>query len=417
MPEQVQRGLALFSTDGLFIALSFAFYNSFVSLYLLGFGASNNQIGLMTSLSSLAGVATYLAATRVTAAFGTRKRMVVFTRVSSRLNLLLLAAVPFVASGQAAVLLTIALMCLQTVLESVGSPAWTALVADIVPLRIRARYVASRNITKSVARTVAVALAGQLIRALGFPHGYQAAFVCGSAIGMFAALAYSRIPVCEPEPVSGAGATTGGGRVVARPFALYMAARTVWTLGYYLAAPFFSVYMVRELGGDAGTVGMMASVSSISAVVGLLLFTRLVEGRGLRLAWMLGSALDGIVPCLWAVAPAAWFGVVPSALDGVMLAGLELVNLNTLLLMAPPVERTRYAALTSAILSLAMMVGPLIGGALSEVYGLRLVFVVGGVLSLLGCVLYAICVVEPAERPAPAREVAAVAPGGPAPNA
>lgn len=51
MPGSVQRGLALFSADGLFIALSFAFYNSFVSLYLLGFGASDNQIGLMTSLT------------------------------------------------------------------------------------------------------------------------------------------------------------------------------------------------------------------------------------------------------------------------------------------------------------------------------------------------------------------------------
>ncbi|MHB0875172.1 MAG: MFS transporter [Anaerolineae bacterium] len=415
MPADVQRGLALFSADGLFIALSFAFYNSFVSLYLLGFGASNNQIGLMTSLSSLAGIAAYLLATRITTALGSRKRAVVFTRVSSRLNLLALAAVPFFFSGQAAVYVTTALMCLQTVLESVGSPAWTALVADIVPLGIRARYVASRNITKSAARTVAVALAGQLIHGLGFPGGYQAAFVCGAVIGMGAAIAYSRIPAGGREREPAADERLPVSPSVKRGFGLYMAARAIWALGYYVSAPFFPVYMVRELGGDAGTVGVMASVGSITAVLGLLYFSRLVEGRGLRLAWLLGSILEAAVPWLWALAPSAWFGVVPAALDGVLLAGLELVNLNTLLLLSPAQGRTQYAASSSAILSVAMMIGPLVGGALSDAYGFRLVFVLGGVLSLVGCLLYSAFVPEPAGWPA--RPAVAGAAGGVPPAA
>jgi len=400
MEPSVQHSLACFTADGFFIALSFAFYNSFLSLYLLGFGATNNQIGLMTSLSSLSGLAAYVLATRATIAFGNRKRMVLFTRISSRLNLLALAAVPLFLSGQAGVYVLIGLLCLQTLLEAVGSPAWTALVADIVPLSIRARYVASRNITKSVARTIAVALAGQIIHSLGFPLGYQVALICGTVVGMGAAFAYGRIRVQESEVVGQPAASKAPASGTGAAFKRYMVARTVWTLGYYLAAPFFSVYLVKSLAGDAGVVGGLASIGSITAVVGLLLFTRLVESSGLRRAWLIGSGLEAAVPWLWAVAPLAWFGVLPAALDGVVLAGLELVNLNTLLLLSPAESRTRYAAYASAVLSAAMIVGPLLGGAISDACGYRLLFALAGAVCLLGCALYYAYVRQPQLRPA-----------------
>jgi len=398
MPPAAQQALACFTADGLFIALSFAFYNSFLSLYLLGFGAGNSQVGLMTSLSSLSGLAAYVIATRATAALGSRKRMVLFMRVSSRLNLLVLAMVPLFFSGQAGVYVLIGLMCLQALLEAIGSPAWTALVADIVPLSIRARYVASRNIIKSVARTVAVAVAGQIISALGFPLGFQVALVCGAVIGMGAAVAYSRIHVPESEAAKPRGAQPTTSRPIGDSFRRYMVARTVWTLGCYLAAPFYPVYLVRSLAGDAGVVGALASIGSIAAVVGLLLFTRLVEGRGLRLAWLIGSGMEAAVPWLWAVAPVAWFGVVPAALDGLMMAGLELVNLNSLLLLSPAESRTRHAAYASAALSAAMMVGPLIGGAVSDTWGYRVLFLMAGAMCLAGCALYYAYVPEPEAR-------------------
>lgn len=397
----VCRGLGYFWLDGLFIALSFSFYGSFQSLFLLGFGASNSQIGLMSGLSSFAGIVAYLMATRATNALGGRKRAVIFSRISGRVILLLIALVPFVASGLVAVYLTIALICVQVVCESVGTPAWTALVADIVPLRIRARYIASRNIAKSAARTVAVALAGQFIRALGFPTGYQAAFVAAAAVGLMAAYAYSRIPVdrpltARPQPQEAADPLSFG-----RDLRLYMVARAIWAFGYHLAAPFYAVYLVKNLGGNESTVGLLASVGSITAVVGLLVFSRAVERHGLRRMWLLSSALQAGIPWLWAVAPAAWFGFLPAAADGLLLAGLELVNLNTLLVLTSESRRTQFIAVNSAVLSSAMMLGPLAGGALSDAIGFAPVFALGGIVSLVGCALYYLFVPEPGQAPAP----------------
>jgi len=396
MPPQVCRGLYLFWVDGLFIALSFAFYNAFLPLFILGFGASNSQVGLMSGLSSSVGILAYLLATRATAVVGGRKRIVVFVRVASRFAVVAIALVPLVASGQAAVYLTIGLICLLVLLENLGSPAWTALVADIVPMPIRARYIASRTTVKALARTVAVAAAGWLIRSVAFPGGYQASFITGAVVGLGAALAYSAIPV-DSGPEERPSSRGGAGFSFTRPLLLYVAARAVWSLGYFLAAPFYSVYVVRQLGGDESTVGMFASVSSVMAVLGLVAFSRLVEKRGLRSAWLMSGLLESVVPWLWAIAPGVWFGVVPSAVDGLLLAGLELVNLNTMLMLTPAESRTQFIAVNSAILGTAAMLGPLIGGGLSDVIGFAPVFGLAGVLSLAGCVLYCAFVTEPVQ--------------------
>lgn len=397
----VSQGLYLFWLDGLFIALSFSFYSTFMGLWLLGFGATNSHVGLMTSLSSFCGVGAYLLATRATRAFGGRQRTVVLGRAASRVVLVLIALVPFLTSGLRAVYLTIALVCLQVICENLANPAWTGLVADIVPLPIRARYIASRNLAKSVARTFGVALAGQLIRGVGFPAGYQTAFLIAAVVGLGAAWAYARIPLAPDEAPSAspqAQATTGPeGRTLTR----YMLARGVWTLGYYLATPFYPLFAVAQLGATEATVGLLASTGSLAAVVGMLSFSRAVERQGLRRMWLAASVLEATLPLLWAVAPRLWFAFLPAALDGLLLAGLELINLATILGLTAPENRTRFIAANSAVLGVATMVGPLVGGLLSDAAGFMPTFVVASALSAVGCGLYYRYVPEPYPHPGP----------------
>jgi MFS family permease len=112
---------------------------------------------------------------------------------------------------------------------------------------------------------------------------------------------------------------------------------------------------------------------------------------------LLAAVFEAMVPWIWAVVPGAWFGAVPSAIDGLLLAGLELINLNTLLLLTGAEKRAQFLAIYSAILSTAAMVGPLLGGALSDRFGLPPVFALAGALSLAGCALYYAFVPEPPE--------------------
>ncbi len=394
-PPDVCQGLYRFWLDGLFIALSFSFYSAFMALWILGFGASNAQVGLMTSLSSVCGIGAFLVAVPATRRIGGRKRMVVLGRTASRLMLLAIAAVPFLASGTAAVYLTILLVCVQVIIENVSSPAWTGLVADIVPLDIRARYIASRNIAKSAARTIGVAIAGQVIRSFGFPGGYQLALVLATVVGLGAAWAYSGIPVDEDAEATAKTPVAMADPKQSRALWRYAAARTVWTLGYMLAAPFYSVYVVTQLGGNEAAVGLLSSTGAVAAVAGMLLFGRAVERFGLRRSWLVSGLLECVVPLLWITAPGLWFAFVPAAIDGLLIAGLELVNLNTLLGLTSPQNRTSFIAANAAILSVATMLGPIAGGVLSDSFGFDVAFGLASAIGVVGWVLYLLFVPDP----------------------
>ena len=73
-------------------------------------------------------------------------------------------------------------------MSNFGNPAWTVLVGDLVPPRLRAQYFGNRNLMIMLAALLVAPLAGWLIKAgngwLGQPYlGYQAvlalAFVDG----------------------------------------------------------------------------------------------------------------------------------------------------------------------------------------------------------------------------------------------
>ena len=56
----------------------------------------------------------------------------------------------------------------------------------------------------------------------------------------------------------------------------------VWNFALQISAPFFNVYLVSGLGADSATVGLVTSISSVTAVGGQLLFGKWMDRRSVR---------------------------------------------------------------------------------------------------------------------------------------
>jgi MFS family permease len=54
----------------------------------------------------------------------------------------------------------------------------------------------------------------------------------------------------------------------------------VWNFALQIAAPFFNVYLVTELGASVGLVGLFTSLSSLAALGGQLVFGKVLDRRG-----------------------------------------------------------------------------------------------------------------------------------------
>jgi MFS family permease len=310
---------------------------------------------------------------------GQRKRVVVLTGGGiARLLLLLIALVPLFIQGTAAIYAFIALVALRAFFSQLGYPAWSSMLADLVPAGIRGRYFSARNIGLAVAALIAAPLAGRLADQLGLPRGYQVSFFLAGLIGFGATAIFARIPE-PPMPPASQGASTKpeGIRSILHThprFAGFTVVAFLWNLSLMIAGPFFSVYLVKDLGASPTQIGLLAAIFSATNIVGQRVWGRLNDRRGAAWVMRLTGFLIPAVPLLWSIAPNPWYLLAVEGLSGFVWAGYSLASFNLLLSLAPAAQRARYTAIYQVSVFTSAFIGPLLGGACAAALGIRPLF-------------------------------------------
>lgn len=408
LDKQQVRGLRYFWLDGIFATISDHFFLGFVALFALAYGATNGQVGWLTAIGNLLGAMALFPGAQVLERFEKRKPVVVWTGGGfARLMLLGLALIPlFITNAQLAIIAIILLNGVRAFLGNFANPAWTAMVADLVPNAMRGRYFGSRNLTMGVAALVIAPLAGWLIRVgngwQGMEHfGYQLVFMLSFATGMVSTLSFNRIPEPSAPMQARRGQESGGFVQILREspgFLGLVVSSFIWNVAIQIAGPFFNVYLVNEFGTSAATIGLLASVSSASALLGQLYFGRAMDRKGALWVQIVSGLAIPILPFFWLFVTAPWQVALINLWGGFMWAGYGLSNFSLLLELTPDEQRPRAVALYQTSVFAAAVLGPLMGGYLADVVGYHLIFILSGVGRLIGIIGFILLSAGPARR-------------------
>jgi MFS family permease len=377
--SESRRGRRLLWWDGLVSNFSEAFVTNFTNPFALALGATTGQIGWLSAFTNLASALALLPGARLVERTGQRKRIVVISGGGiARFLLLLMALVPVFIPGAGAIYAFIALVTLRAFFSQLGFPAWSAMLADLVPSGIRGRYFAARNIGLAIAALIAAPLAGRLADQLGLPRGYEVIFFLAGLIGFGATAIFARIPDRpQPRASQSEAEKPEGIRSILRThprFAGFTAVAFLWNLSLMVAGPFFSVYLVKDLGASPTQIGLLAAVFSVANIFGQRVWGRLNDRRGA--VWVMrftGFLIPG-VPLLWAIAPNPWYLLAVETFSGFVWAGYSLSSFNLLLSLAPLEQRARYTAIYQVSVFSSAFIGPLAGSALAAAIGIRPLF-------------------------------------------
>jgi len=374
-PEN-RRGRRLLWWDGLTSNISESFVTNFVNPFALALGATNTQIGLLSALANLTSALALFPGARLVERTGHRKWIVVLTGGgASRLLLLVIGLAPLFLHGQGAIYAFITLIALRAFSGQLGYPAWSALVADLVPASIRGRYFSARNIALAAAALIFTPLAGWLADAFGVPRGYQISFFTAGLIGFISTVIFAHIPEPRQSHVTARVKTPGDGlwaTLQGNPrFAAFTAVAFLWNLALMIAGPFFSVYLVRNLGASPTQIGLVAAVNSAGNLFGQRIWGRLNDHHGAAWVMRLTGFLIPAIPLLWSFAPNPWYLLPVETFSGFVWAGYNLANFNLLLGLAPADKRPRFTAIYQVSVFSAAFVGPLLGSALVDALDIR----------------------------------------------
>ncbi len=394
--ELQRRGMLMMWWDGITASISGAFYADFLVIYMLALGASAASIGVRTSINSAAALAAPLLGAWLVERTGRRKRWVLLGGGGlARIMLLGMAAIPFLLSGNAAVATFVALAAIQAFANTVSMPAANSLLADVVPVAIRGRYLGAHMMALNLARMACVPVAGWLIKEVGGVPGYQVAWFVAALTGFVATGFYAAIP--EPESVEGrhaSGATPAGLAegwrlfLADRRFVLFCATNFFWNFGVQLAGPFFTVHMVSDLGFGVDTVAVLATVATAVNVVAYRTVGGLVDRKGPAIMTAISMFLVPLMPILWILARTPLHVALVQSYGNLAWAGFRVAATPLLLMLTPPEHRSRYVAIFNTINGLATVLGPLPASWIYAQWGFTAVAAASGVGRMLGGILF-----------------------------
>jgi MFS family permease len=372
---------------------------SFLAVFVLRLGGSNALIGLLTSLPALITILWLAPAGRIIERQSSRLNLVLVTAFLTRLAYLLVALAPlvFVAFRAEAV---VAVIVLGTIPASMCSVAFSAMLADLVPVQRRARVVGLRNFLVSVSSTLAVLLGGWFLGLLPFPANFQWLFAAGFFTSLVSLYYLSRLkladgaapsaPVDEqPRPLIRRLRDHLAMLSGHRPFARFALCAFAYHWGLYLTIPLYSIYWVRNLHASDSWIGFIGMVLGAVTALAYPFWGRQASRHGARKVLLVSALAGTLYPILTGLSPVVEALLVPAVVGGVASAGFGLSLFNRLLEVAPDERRPSFLAAYNVLINVAVFIAPLIGTALIDSIGIVNALLLGGILRFAGFLAFA----------------------------
>jgi len=345
--------------------------------FALSIGAGTLEIGLLAAIPFMV-QALQLPATLLVERLRQRKRIGVVALTVARLAILGTAALPWLPTGASTIALLLLFQLVICGMSAVAACANNSWFHQLLPARTLGSFFSRRLATGTVLGCAFTLGTGWLLerppgQAVG--NAYAIAFGAAGVAGLVSSWYLAR---CAEPRMTSAGPSVSMRRKLAAPFRDGNFRRLLlliasWSFASNFAAPFLTVYLIRQLGYGMATVTGLWVVSQAANAFTLFAWGRVSDRLSNKA--VLSVALPTFFACTLALvftrAGAPYGLALPllylvHAVMGAAGGGVGLATGNIGLKLAPPAEATSYLAAVGLISSVAGGVAPLLAGSLGE---------------------------------------------------
>jgi MFS family permease len=354
--------------DAAMYSAMIGFTQNYITPYALRMEASATQIGLLSAIPSISMVMTQLISPILVERVGSRKGFIVPVAFLNMLMWLPILLIPYIMHSKE-IWWLIAFVTLCNTFDAMANAPWGSMMADLVPEAIRGRYFSLRNRISGLVALVISLITGGILAI--FTNSPFAGFtiILGGALFARAFSVYFVSKMDEPPTkilkskqtsifkLSSTLLTTNTGR-----FILFNA---LLNFSIFIAGPFYSVYMLRDLHFSYLTYVLINSVGGLSTLVFMTFWGKRVDRAGNIKVFKFASILLSLVALMWMVSANVFYLCFVQIIVGFAWSGYALTSSIFLYEAAPEKDRIRYIALNNALVYTGCSLGSLLGGALA----------------------------------------------------
>jgi MFS family permease len=380
---EITNGLKAVIKDGLASqAMGVLTGGVFLVAFALQLGASNFVIGLLAAIPALSQLI-QIPSVYLVEKIRNRKLIAVASSLVSRLSLLFIIALPFLACQNSCIIVFVSALCLHTIFASIGGCSWSSWMHDLVPHEKLGEFFSKRMALSIIFSVVLSVLAGAFIDFWKgyYPNkeifGYVDIFFLGFVAGIIGLYYLMRIPEPKMEPLND---KVHFFDIIIQPlkdvnFKKLISFLASWNFAVNLAAPFFTVYMIKRLGLSLSYVIGFTVLSQVVNVLFLQLWGKFSDRFSNKSVLRVSGPLFmfSILGWTFTTLPDKYFFTIPlliiiHIIMGISLAGVALASGNIVLKLAPRGKATSYLAANSFFSSLSAGIAPIIGGKFIDVF-------------------------------------------------
>ncbi|RPD42182.1 MFS transporter [Chitinophaga barathri] len=379
--QDVRRGLKMVIGDGLASeTMTTLTGGAFIIAMAILLGANNVQLGLIAALPTMVNVFQLISIWLVRR-FNNRRGITVICSLLARLPLIFIGMLPLLMPGIVTIDLIIPILFFYYLSGAVAGASWNSWMKDLVPEKQLGAFFAKRSSlmqSLNVALSLLVALGVDYIRK-HYPafelnlYGYM--FIVAGIAGLTGTLALASTP--EPKTIF---PKENLFVMLSRPlkdpnFRRLLVFNSAWVFAVNIAAPFFTVFMMRSMGlGLSYIIGLniLSQVSSIFTIRVWGLFadrysnkTIIAIGAPIYILCLIGWCFVGIYTQLWAN---LLLLAVIHLLMGFANAGINLSLTNIGLKLAPTADSIVYLSTKNIVTAVFSALAPLAGGVLADYF-------------------------------------------------
>lgn len=383
--------------------------SQFLAVFLTLLGASNFQVGMLTSMPALTG---FLLAIPVGNFLQGRRRIVPWfsaARLSVIACYVITGLVTMTVPADWRVTAVLIIWAVATLPQTVLSITFSVVMNAVAGPTGRFELMSRRWAILGFTTAIAALAVGQILDAMQFPINYQVVFMATAVGGLISYYFSSRIVI--PDKTAAAMDRPRFSfiqqyreylHIIAteKPFISFVVKRTVFLTGTTLALPLFPIYFVREVQLSNSWIAGITTAQTAVMVIGYFYWTRQSRARGSRPVLIWTTMALALYPIFVALTSEPWVIVVLAGLVGVFQAGLDLVFFDELMNTIPPEFSATFVSFAQSLQYFSSIISPLLGTFLADQFGVSTALIVAGAVRLAGSLLF--LVGTPAKKPSAA---------------
>lgn len=369
----------------------------FLPVLIARLGGTAFTISLLTSIPAVAGFTLAIPIGQFLQRRGQPVKWYSRARLISNSSYALIGLTVALAPHQVVIPIIIAIWALAAIPSTMGAVLFPIVMDGAAGPHGRLELMSRRWSWMGLTMAITVSIVGLFLERVPMPLNYAIAFISFS-FGGVASYFFSRqfrIPRVEPPP-----------RAVEHPswrqrfdnalalmrsqpaFLHYSLRQLVYVSGTRLALPLIPLYFVTVVKAPDAWIGIIATGQSLALLGGYQFWKRQSRIRGTRILLLIVMLVTALYPAALSLTDRMIVVAVLATVASFFSAGVDLILFDELMSTVPRQHGVTFASIDTTLVNMATIVMPLVGAAISGIFGIETALRVSAFLSLCGLLLF-----------------------------